>query len=480
MADSNNKQRSGFFSSALGVAKKLSDSGLNRLNQVASDTISKDSSSSQPRTTASTSKSYERPQQVLREYLPTVSRQVLGRHYAKANSVAQWMSPQLSNQVADYFFNQLNQFSSNISSVDSVLDQAGVRDLEMLTQDIDRSKRISQALFEQNKIIAVLQGAFTGATGLLGSGIDVPASLIMSLRMIYQVGRSYGFDLSKESDQDIVQFIFKQIDLGLIAEKQTLLMAVKAISSTLQTHDISQLQQLLGSNHDTEWLKQWMARSGESTQRRPYFENFSILNKLAKLSPVASAGVSAAYSWRLINEVHQKAQQVFSQARHYMIEQKDHSLSALTAYERSLELLIKPSAPLLAESSPAVPMDSGSLNLGEEIILEDHQSISKVKVQKKVDKTADIPTEERVQQGLEHLADQMVEPHAAVSPQQPALQAEEDLADLYATEQSNLEPENDESSVEIEAESDSKATDEPESKQVEKKATKKRNTLTPN
>ncbi len=59
-------------------------------------------------------------------------------------------------------------------------------------------------------------------------------------------------DLSKESDQDIVQFIFKQIDLGLIAEKQTLLMAIKAISSTLQTHDVSQLQQLLGSSNEIE------------------------------------------------------------------------------------------------------------------------------------------------------------------------------------------------------------------------------------
>jgi hypothetical protein len=61
-----------------------------------------------------------------------------------------------------------------MSSVDAVLDEAGVRDLEMLTQDVDRSKRISQALSEQNKIIAILQGALTGATGFVGSTVDVP------------------------------------------------------------------------------------------------------------------------------------------------------------------------------------------------------------------------------------------------------------------------------------------------------------------
>ena len=40
MADSNNKQRSGFFSNAFGVAKKLSHTGLNILNQVSPDTAS--------------------------------------------------------------------------------------------------------------------------------------------------------------------------------------------------------------------------------------------------------------------------------------------------------------------------------------------------------------------------------------------------------------------------------------------------------
>ena len=199
-----------------------------------------------------------------------------------------------------------------MSSVDAVLDEAGVRDLEMLTQDVDRSKRISQALSEQNKIIAILQGALTGATGFVGSTVDVPASLVMSLRMIYQVGRSYGFDLSKESDQDIVQFIFKQIDLGLIAEKQTLLIAIKAISSTLQTHDVSQLQQLLGSSNDIEALKKWLTNADGQLKWGQSIANLSLLNKLAKLTPIASAGVSAAYSWRLVDDVHQKAQLVFS------------------------------------------------------------------------------------------------------------------------------------------------------------------------
>ncbi len=189
--------------------------------------------------------------------MPQFPRQLLGRHYNRVNQVASFVSPIFPDKISDYLFDQLNSFTSNISSVDDVLDQAGVRDLEELTQDVDRSKRISQALAEQNKWIASLQGALTGATGVIGSTIDVPASIVMSLRTIYQVGRAYGFELNKDTEQEIVQFIFKQIDLGVIAEKQAVLMGLKTLSNMLQTHDVHQLQNMLGSSNDYEVLKKY-------------------------------------------------------------------------------------------------------------------------------------------------------------------------------------------------------------------------------
>ena len=131
------------------------------------------------------------------------------------NNVAHFVSPDLTEKVSNYFYDRLNQFSNQTSSVDAILNEAGAKDLEELTQDVDRSKRISQALGEQNKWIATVQGAVSGASGMLGTAIDIPASLLMALRTIYQVGRSYGFDLSKEDDQEIVQHIFRQIDLSL-------------------------------------------------------------------------------------------------------------------------------------------------------------------------------------------------------------------------------------------------------------------------
>lgn len=454
MSDSNNKQTSGFFSNAIGVAKKLSSTGMHVLQQVAPSTATKQ----EPRSKAGQiiegqarsyspfqARHYDNPQHMLRQHIPQVSRQLLGRHYTRVNQVASFVSPDFSDKISDYFFDQLNNFSSNISSVDAVLDQAGVRDLEELTQDVDRSKRIGQALAEQNKWIASLQGALTGATGVIGSTIDVPASIIMSLRTIYQVGRAYGFELNKETEQEIVQFIFKQIDLGVIAEKQAVLMGLKTLSNMLQTHDVHQLQNLLGSSNDYESLKKYfLNEQGEA--KWPWLNSVPKFSMLNKLTPVATASVSAIYSWKLVEDVHHKAQQVFSNARSYLIQHKDSNLSAIHAYEKSLELLAQ-AAPKLLEQLKGE--DKAQDDLDESLdtnnqaaepsdattqVLTDHQSIRKVKVQKKSDKVdaTETQVDENIQQGLEELADQMLEPHAEVAPQKTAIPVEE--TDEYALE----------------------------------------------
>lgn len=347
MKDSNNKRSRGFLTNAFGVAKKLSEVGLDVIQQVTANDVSKQNLAlDRTRVIEGSARSkgvfeanvYENPQQLLRTHVPHVSRQLLGRHYGTIDRVANFVSPQFSDKVSDYLFDQLNTFTNNISSVDAVLDQAGIRDLEELTKDVSRSQRISKALAEQNKWIASVQGALTGATGVMGSTIDIPVSIVMSLRTIYQVGRSYGFELNKETEQDIVQFVFKQINLGLIAEKQAILMGLKAISNTLETHDVYQLQQLLGSSNDIEALKRWLTNE-EGDAKWQWLNHLPKFSVLTKLRPVASASVGALYSWKLIDEVNEKAQMVFSQARTYLIEHKDVHLSPLDAYQKSRELI---------------------------------------------------------------------------------------------------------------------------------------------
>ncbi len=472
MANTNNKHSGGFFSNALGVAKKISATGMNALSHAAAEHAGKASGGlsnghviegSARSQSVFESRKYDNPQQVIREYLPNVSRQLLGRQYSKVNRVANFVSPDFSDKVSDYFFDHLNQFTSNLSSVDTVLDQAGAKDLQELTQDVDRSKRLSQALAEQNKWLASIQGAVTGATGVVGSAIDVPLSLLMSLRMIYQVGRAYGFELNKDTEQDIVQFVFKQIDLGQIAEKQSVLMALKIVSNMLQTNDTAQLQNMLGSSNDSEPLKKWLVNeNGE--MKWNWLNHLPKVSLISKLTPVAGAGIGAAYSWKLVEDVNQKAQQIFSHARSYLQQHQGAELSPIAAYEKSLELLAQ-AAPRLLNPFTKDELNSGELKLDQDIAVEGHGPIAKVTIKKKAEDAIadDERKSERVEQGLEYLAEHMVETHAQVEPQKPAITLDEPEIGDYA--QADVQ--------EIDAGSEQLAASQPEQNEAPKPTKKK-------
>ena len=437
MVNANNKQSNGLISNAFGVAKKFSSTGLDLLNHVAPDSVTKalkPSSSDQvidgsaKTKSAFSAKKYDNPQQMLREHLPNVSRQLLGRRFNTVNNVAHFVSPDLTEKVSNYFYERLNQFSNQTSSVDAILNEAGAKDLEELTQDVDRSKRISQALGEQNKWIATVQGAVSGASGMLGTAIDIPASLLMALRTIYQVGRSYGFDLSKEDDQEIVQHIFRQIDLSLIAEKQTLLLGLKALSNTLKTHDISQLQAMLGSDNDVSAIKQWLSRhEGEAKwEWMNHLPKISILERLTKLTPLASAGIGAVYSHRFVEDVNQKAQEAFSHARQYLIQHQDSQLSPYAAYEKAVSLLQQATPKLLNGASHEVEPAKDNLIMDKDIAIEGNNTITQVKLVKKEQndlssEEAEVKKDEKVSEGLEALNDELVEPAVDKQSQQPAL-----------------------------------------------------------
>ena len=437
MVNANNKQSNGLISNAFGVAKKFSSTGLDLLNHVAPDSVTKalkPSNSDQvidgsaKTKSAFSAKKYDNPQQMLREHLPNVSRQLLGRRFNTVNNVAHFVSPDLTEKVSNYFYERLNQFSNQTSSVDAILNEAGAKDLEELTQDVDRSKRISQALGEQNKWIATVQGAVSGASGMLGTAIDIPASLLMALRTIYQVGRSYGFDLSKEDDQEIVQHIFRQIDLSLIAEKQTLLLGLKALSNTLKTHDISQLQAMLGSDNDVSAIKQWLSRhEGEAKwEWMNHLPKISILERLTKLTPLASAGIGAVYSHRFVEDVNQKAQEAFSHARQYLIQHQDSQLSPYAAYEKAVSLLQQATPKLLNGASHEVELSKDKPIMDKDIAIEGNNTITQVKLVKKEQndlssEEAEVKKDEKVSKGLEALNDELVEPAVDKQSQQPAL-----------------------------------------------------------
>ncbi|MHA3081437.1 EcsC family protein [Acinetobacter sp. ANC 5502] len=328
------------FNQVFGVAKKLSTSGLKVLNQMNSQQLQRSQNPSKVVNEATPKPALlgfgvQDPQQLIRVYFPNISKQLFGKHYDRVSQVAEFLSPMSMDEISEYCFQKLHIFSDKLSATQNILQQTGAESLHELSQDISRSGRISQALTEQNKWIAGVQGAISGATGLLGLGVDIPASLVLALRTIYQTGRAHGFALT-EQDQDVVQYIFQQINLQQMLEKQSVLLGLRTLDGLLVEKDLTAVQHLLGSNNDDEWLKELLLDENHEFKWQ-WMNTLPKVSALHHITPLIAASVSAMYSWQFIEDIGQKAQHIFSVSRDYLLRHPEQKISTLAAYHAAVE-----------------------------------------------------------------------------------------------------------------------------------------------
>lgn len=314
-----------------GVAKKLSSEAFQKLND---HTMKTDPMKMQTNnTTKLNNQTLDKSQLVMRQYVPDMSQKIFGRHYGSVSKIASFLSPIGGDQIADYLYSKINQTAEKMSATDLILSQAGVKSLQDLEHDILRAGRLSQALIEQNKWLVSIQAGICAPLGIVGLAIDVPLSLIFVLKTVYQTGRAYGFELT-DKDQDVIQFIFQNIPIEKIVEKQSLLLLIRSISGALETHDIQKLQSFMGSQSDFEWFSNLLK---DQSIQPEWLEKIPKISLANKLTPVILSGLGAVYSWKLIDEAGQQSQHIFSIARDYLLNHPNEPLSILDAYQASVK-----------------------------------------------------------------------------------------------------------------------------------------------
>ncbi len=250
------------------------------------------------------------PHSLFRQQLPGLTRQLLGKRFNSISKFANFVAPQGSFDMAsDQILELLADFASNLAETRKVLDEAGVATLAELQHDVARSGRLSRALGEQNRILAIVQGAISGTFGVVGAAADLPASMIIALRTIYLTGRAYGFELDHPEDRTIVFEALSRVDLSLIAEKQAILLGLRSFGSLLDSGDLQHLQTLLGSNNNIEPLKNLL--SDDNGQLKWKLSS----GVIRKIAPVLGGVAGAVYNARLIQDVASQAQEVFAAAR---------------------------------------------------------------------------------------------------------------------------------------------------------------------
>lgn len=289
------------------LLKQLSKNSVSRLSEIpAAHSVINMTTDNQ----SLTPKMPNRANQLFRQQLPGITKQILGKRFNTVNKLANLVMPAGSfDKASDQILELLADFASTVSAVDHIIDEAGVATLAELQSDTARSGRLARALNEKNRYMGMAQGAISGATGVAGAAADIPLSMILALRTIYLTGRAYGFELNQPEDRAMIFEALSNADLSLITEKQAILIGLNSVCGMLGTGNIQGLQTMLGSGNDFEPLFKLLSDSNGQLKWRI---SAAMLNKV---TPVIGGAVGAIYTSRLLKEVSDSAKQVFEQAR---------------------------------------------------------------------------------------------------------------------------------------------------------------------
>ena len=233
--------------------------------------------------------------------------------------------------VTEFSLDRLAQLAQYLSDSDMPLlhgDTATPRTLA-------RADELADLVADRNRLLAAAEGGATGLFSLAGMLLDLPLSLVIALRTIYQTAECYGQDLSGEDGLQKIYAILASIDYASVGQKQTVMAGVASLNAVAASQGglISVLPKLLKSLGDNP-LTERVAK--------PLLTKLSTrVGFVTRLLPVLGAVTGASYNTQMINSVAAVAQQVFR-----------------TAYEQQygLDRAVDP------DQSQPIPISSASLN----------------------------------------------------------------------------------------------------------------------
>jgi hypothetical protein len=181
------------------------------------------------------------------------------------------------------------KMSEVLAGKEDVKRQAGVRELgELLKGPLEECDRLAFQASTGAQAWATVEGAATGAGGVLTTLIDIPLMFVLALRTILKTGHCYGYSLDREDDRHFV--------LGIL---------IAASSSSLQIkrqrlEDLRQIETMLLEETQEEIL-------GE--------EALSFLFQLELFEPVPGVGMisGAVLNLFFMRRVDRTARHVFQE-----------------------------------------------------------------------------------------------------------------------------------------------------------------------
>jgi hypothetical protein len=147
---------------------------------------------------------------------------------------ARWLEKVIPDPIVTAAIEKGYDLTAMLAKKERILRQAGVHVLGELTdKPLEECDSLAARIGRAAMTISIVEGAATGAGGVLTTLIDIPLLFLLSLWSIFQVGHCYGYPLDRPKDRRYV--------LGV-------LIAAVAGSLSLKRERLDQLHEL------EEWL----------------------------------------------------------------------------------------------------------------------------------------------------------------------------------------------------------------------------------
>jgi len=122
-----------------------------------------------------------------------------------------------------------------LTDTKDVIRDGGVSFIEELrTKNLALSDRLANEVHNWAIGLAVVEGAGTGAFGILGVAVDVPAVITLALRTIHKTGVCYGYECKTEFDKKCVLGILAVSAANSVSEKVGAIATLRTIHVTIQ------------------------------------------------------------------------------------------------------------------------------------------------------------------------------------------------------------------------------------------------------
>jgi uncharacterized protein (DUF697 family) len=222
-------------------------------------------------------------------------------------AVERFAPPDLVDQAGEavgQFLSALNDASEWTTSADDILADARKVGIEvkrvedLRSQDLEKLDALARGHFSSNAILAAIEGGGAGLGGALLIAADIPLLFGINLRLIQQIGASYGFLLRGPQFRPLVLAIFNVAASGGRDAKYGALREISVAASAI------------ANEQDYKGRVSGTFREQNRHLPREIAKNI-VGRKLGQAIPVAGAAVGAGINYWFTSETAEAAYMLF-------------------------------------------------------------------------------------------------------------------------------------------------------------------------